>query len=149
MNRQIRNLQSEIRNGTRVDKAELKGRTKRFALRVIRLVESLPKGRSAKVIGHQLLRSGTSVAANYRVACRAKSTADFISKMGTVEEEADESLYWMELLSEAWIVKAEKLASLMKEADELLAIAVASLNTAKKRKKEKWQSLNSKMRIPK
>ena len=81
---------------------ELKARTKQFALRVIRLVESLPRGRTADVIGKQLLRSGTSVGANYRAACRAKSTADFISKMGTVEEEADESLYWMELLIEAY-----------------------------------------------
>jgi len=101
---------------------ELKARTKQFTLRVIRLVESLPRGRTADVIGRQLLRSGTSVGANYRAACRAKSTADFISKMGTVEEESDESLYWMELLIEAKIVESDKLESLMKEADELLAI---------------------------
>jgi four helix bundle protein len=71
----------------------LKSRTKAFALRIIRLVEALPKGRTADVIGKQLLRSGTSVGANYRAACRAKSTADFIAKMGTVEEEADESIF--------------------------------------------------------
>ena len=116
-----------------MDKEALKRRTKQFALRVIRLTESLPKGRTAEVIGRQLLRSGTSVGANYRAACRAKSTADFISKMGTVEEEADESLYWMELLVEAGTVKAEQLEALMKEADELLAITVASINTAKRR----------------
>ena len=114
-------------------KEEMKRRTKQFGLRVIRLVASLPKGRTAEVIGWQLLRSGTSVGANYRAACRAKSTADFISKMGTVEEEADESLYWMELLVEARIVKLEALEPLMKEADELLAITVASINTAKRR----------------
>ncbi|MBI3764615.1 MAG: four helix bundle protein, partial [Chloroflexi bacterium] len=74
-----------------MDKDEMKRRTKQFALRVIRLVESLPNGRTAEVIGRQLLRSGTSVGANYRAACRAKSTADFVAKMGTVEEEADES----------------------------------------------------------
>jgi len=119
--------------GEVMDKEEMKCRTKQFALRVIRLVESLPKGRTAAVIGRQLLRSGTSVGANYRAACRAKSTADFISKMGTVEEEADESLYWMELLVEAGIVKSEKLDALMKEADELVAITVASINTARKR----------------
>ena len=113
---------------------DLKQRTKKFALRVIRLVESLPKGRTADVLGRQLLRSGTSVGANYRAACRAKSPADFISKMGTVEEEADESLFWMELLIEGGIVKSGKLESLMKEADELLAITVSSINTARKKR---------------
>ncbi len=115
----------------------MKRRTKQFALRVIRLIESLPRGRTAEVLGKQLLRSGTSVGANYRAACRAKSTADFISKMGTVEEEADESLYWMELLVEAGLVKSELLAPLMKEADELVAITVASINTAKRRSSRK------------
>jgi four helix bundle protein len=114
-------------------KEEMKHRTKQFALRVIRLVESLPRGQAAAVIGRQLLRAGTSVGANYRAACRAKSTADFISKMGTVEEEADESPYWMELLVEDGIVPSEKLEVLMKEADELVAITVASINTAKRR----------------
>ena len=120
-----------------MDKEEMKRRTKQFALRVIRLVESLPRGRTADVIGGQLLRSGTSVGANYRAACRAKSAADFISKMGTVEEEADESLYWMELLVEAGIVLSEKLDALMKEADELVAITVASINTAKRRSQKR------------
>ena len=87
------------------------------------------------MLGRQLLRSATSVGANYRAACRAKSTADFISKMGTVEEEADESLYWMELLVEARIVRLDTLESLMKEADELVAITVASIKTAKRRGK--------------
>ena len=105
-----------------MDPEEMKRRTKQFALRVIRLVESLAKEQTAQVIGRQLLRSATSVAANYRAACRAKSTADFISKMGTVEEEADESLFWMELLVETGITKREKLELLMKEADELVAI---------------------------
>jgi len=86
------------------------------------------------VIGKQLLRSATSVGANYRAACRAKSNADFISKMGTVEEEADECLYWMELLAEAKLVQPEKLQPLMAEADELVAITVSSINTAKARK---------------
>jgi four helix bundle protein len=120
-----------------MNQEEMKRRTKQFALRVIRLVESLPKGRTADVLGRQLLRSGTSVGANYRAACRARSTADFISKMCIVEEEADESLFWMELLIESGIVKIEKLESLMKEADELLAITVASINTAKKRNRKK------------
>jgi len=109
-------------------------RTKEFALRVIRLTEALPKTQTAQVIGRQLLRSATSVAANYRAACRAKSTVDFISKMGTVEEEADESLFWMELLVEAGIVRPERLERLLEEADEFVAITVASINTAKRRK---------------
>ena len=130
---EIRNQKSEMDEAV-IDKEELKRRTKQFALRVVRLVEALPRGRTADVLGRQLLRSGTSVGANYRAACRAKSTADFISKMGTVEEEADESLYWMELLIEAGIVKADLLESLMKEGDELLAITVSSINTARKHK---------------
>lgn len=116
-----------------MDKEAMKRRTRQFALRVIRLVESLPRARTAEVLGRQLLRSATSVGANYRAACRAKSTADFISKMGTVEEEADELLYWMELLVEAGNVKSEKMDALIKEADELVATTVASINTAKRR----------------
>jgi four helix bundle protein len=110
---------------------DLTQRTRKFALRVIRLVEALPKTRTAEVIGKQLLRAGTSVGANYRAACRAKSTRDFIYKMGLVEEEADESLYWMELLLEAGLVKLERLQPLMVEADELIAITVASIKTAR------------------
>ena len=117
-----------------MDKEELKGRTKQFALRVIRLVEALPRGKTADVLGRQLLRSGTSAGANYRVACRAKSTTDFIAKMGIVEEETDESVYWMELLVEAGITKAELLEALMKEGNEILAISVDSIITARKRK---------------
>ena len=99
---------------------------------MIRLVESLPKGRTADVIGRQLLRSGVSVGANYRSACRAKSPADFIAKMGIVEEEADESLFWMEMLIGAKIVKADSLDPPMKEGGELVAIAVASIITARR-----------------
>ncbi|MCF8131206.1 MAG: four helix bundle protein [Deltaproteobacteria bacterium] len=114
---------------------DLKQRTKAFALRIIRLVESLPKLQTSFILGRQLLRSGTSVGANYRAACRAKSAPDFISKMGTVEEEADESLFWMELLIEAGIVESKKLEALMKEADEIIAITVSSINTARKKNK--------------
>ena len=117
-----------------MNKDDMKYRTRQFALRVIRLVESLPKGRTENVLGKQLLRSCTSVGANYRAACRAKSTADFIYKMVIVEEETDESLYWMELLIEATIIESKKLEPLMKEANELLAITVASIKTAKKNK---------------
>ncbi|MBU4446867.1 MAG: four helix bundle protein [Candidatus Marinimicrobia bacterium] len=113
-------------------KDEIKKRTKKFALRIIKLVESLPKGKITDVIGRQLLRAGTSVGANYRAACRGRSKADFISKLGIVEEEADESIYWMELLIEGKIIKYAQLESLLKEADEILAITVSSINTARK-----------------
>ena len=112
---------------------DLKLRTKRFALDVIQFVESLPSGETSRVLGRQLLRSGTSVGANYRAAKRAKSTADFISKMGTVEEEADESAYWLELLMDSGKVKPVQAQPLVREANELLAIAVASINTAKRK----------------
>jgi four helix bundle protein len=111
---------------------ELKMRTKQFALRIIKLVEALPRTRTSDVIGKQVLRSGTSVGANYRAACRAKSRADFISKMGTVEEECDESGFWMELLAESGQVKPSRLTNLMSEADELLSIMVASSKTARR-----------------
>jgi len=113
---------------------DLKERTKSFALRIIGLVDSLPTGRTAEVIGRQLLRSGTSVGANYRAACRAKSVADFIAKMGIVEEEADECIYWMELLIEAKILPLARLQPLMAEADELVAITVSSIKTARANK---------------
>ncbi len=116
-----------------MDKEELKRRTKRFAVKVIRLVQTLPRGTAAYVIGKQLIRSATSVGANYRAACRAKSTADFVSKMGTVEEETDESLYWMELLVETGLVEQQRLSDLMSEADELLSIVVSSIKTARRR----------------
>ena len=120
--------------GKDMNQEEMKQRTKLFALGIIQLVESLPKERTTEVLGRQLLRSGTSVGSNYRSACRAKSIADFISKMGIVEEEADESLYWMELLIEVGIEVNMKMEALMKEASELLAITVASIKTARKNK---------------
>ena len=113
----------------------LRERTKAFALRVIRLVESLPRSRTADLIGKQLLRSGMSVGANYRAACRARSPADFIAKMGIVEEECDETLYWMELLIESRLAEHSLLVELMKEADELVAIAVTSIKTARASKR--------------
>ena len=114
-------------------KDELRVRTKTFALRSIRLAEALPDNGVGRVIKGQLLRCGTSVGANYRAAKRAKSTADFISKMGTVEEEADESMYWMELIVEASLMKEDQVAALYQEADEILAMVVASIKTARKR----------------
>ena len=109
---------------------ELKRRTKAFALRIIRLVESLPPGTVANIIGRQLGKSGTSVGANYRAACRAKSQADFIAKMGIVEEEADESIYWMELSMESGLMQVERIKDLKDEAGQLVAIFVSSINTA-------------------
>ena len=111
---------------------DLKKRTKQFALRVIRMVEALPRNRISDVLGRQGLRSGTSVGANYRAACRAKSRADFISKMGTVEEECDETLFGMELIAENGQVKPARLTNWMKEANELLSIVVASAQTARR-----------------
>ncbi|MGZ3380501.1 MAG: four helix bundle protein [Isosphaeraceae bacterium] len=98
---------------------------------MIRLVESLPRTSTGNVIGRQLLRCGTSVGANYRAACRARSSAEFCSKMGIVEEEADESIYWMELLVDANLVAPELMANLINEANELVAIVVASIKTAR------------------
>jgi four helix bundle protein len=110
----------------------LKKRTKQFALDIIKFVETLPSDKTCAVLGRQLLRSGTSVGANYRAACRAKSPADFIFKMGIVEEETDESCFWIELLLEAEITSGEKAVALLKESNELVAISVASIRTAKK-----------------
>ena len=110
---------------------ELKTRTKKFGIDVIRLVEDLPASKTGNVIGNQLLRAGTSVGANYRAACRGRSTRDFVSKIGIVIEEADESLYWMEVLLELGIVPKELLLPLMKEANELIAIFTASSKTAR------------------
>jgi four helix bundle protein len=110
----------------------LKQRTKNFALEVIKLTERLPKDETSRVLGGQLIRSATSAAANYRAACRAKSNADFVSKLGTVEEEADESGFWLELLVETKKLIPALGAPLLQEASELTAITIASINTARK-----------------
>lgn len=115
-----------------LERAEvLKDRTKQFAIRIVAGVRSLPASREGHVIGNQLLRSGTAVAANYRAVCRARSRAEFISKLSIVVEEADETVFWLELLSDTKVVPKGKLALLLKEANELLAICAASLRTAK------------------
>src|ERR1700722_4192104 len=114
----------------------LKLRTKKFGLDVIALAEKLPRDRTCDVLGRQLLRSATSVGANYRAACRARSSADFISKMGIVEEEADESGYWMEMLHDSGKVRADQIKALMQEANELVAIMVSSIITARKSPKK-------------
>lgn len=112
---------------------DLKKRTKAFALAVLSFFETLSSGVAIQVLGKQLIRSGTSVGANYRSACRAKSTADFISKMKTVEEEADESQYWLELIAESGFVSREKITSLHQEAGEIVAIIVSSIQTARQK----------------
>ncbi len=114
---------------------ELKRRTKAFALRIINLVETFPNSFLGRHVGGQLIRSGTSVAANYRAACRARSNADFIAKMGIVEEEADESAFWIEFAVDTRMTKAELVSDLQDEANQLIAIFVASINTARGRKR--------------
>jgi four helix bundle protein len=111
---------------------DFKQRTKTFALRVIKLVDKLPDCRSADVLGKQLLRSGTSVAMNYRAACRGRSPAEFRSKLGIVEEEADESSGWIELLAESGLVKPKLVQDLLTEASEITSIVVASIRTSRK-----------------
>jgi four helix bundle protein len=131
--KQMRSAECGIRNeGGRGE--NLKERTKQFALQIIKFVERLPKTNTTRVIGGQLVKSGTSVGANYRAACRARSTADFISKMGIVEEEADESHYWLELLVAAGLVSFEEALPLMDEANQLLSTSVSSIKTARRRK---------------
>jgi len=115
-------------------KEELKNRTKQFALMIIKLVDELPNTKAGNTIGNQIIRSGTSVAANYRAACRSRSNADFISKITIVEEECDESLFWLELIADSNLLKKERLSDLMKEADELTAIFTASGKTARQAK---------------
>ena len=116
------------------DPTDLRNRTKMYALRIIRLFQTLPKSGEAQVIGKQILRSGTSVGAQYREACRAKSPADFINKMEGSLQELDETGYWLELLAESGIMPTDQLADLQKENNELTAIFVASVITAKKNK---------------
>src|SRR5579864_1445503 len=108
-----------------------KDRTKRFALRVIQLCRALQRSQETSIISRQLLRSATSVGANYRAVCRARSTADFVSKLGIVLEEADETLFWIELLVESGAAHPDRIASVRTEANELVSIFVASLRTAK------------------
>lgn len=111
---------------------QLKLRTKKFAIEVIRLVRGLPNRPEAWVIGKHLLRSGTSVAANYRAACRARSRAEFLAKIGIVVEEADETVFWLELLSEAEVIRREPLIPIVSEANELVSIFSAAQLTVKR-----------------
>jgi len=130
MNAEVRSQNAEVTAPELVGN-DLRERTKTFALRIVRLYRSLPRKTEARTLGNQLLRSGTSVGANYRAACRSRSRNEFIAKIGIVLEEADETVYWLELLKDAGIIRAEKLGALIKEANELTAIFVASLRTAR------------------
>ena len=116
-----------------MDENLFKRRTKQLALQIIRLVDALPKNRIADVLGRQLLRSGTSIGANYRAACRGKSIADVIAKLRTVEEEADESVYWIELLVDSGLIAEAQVSELLKETNEILVMTVASIRTLQKR----------------
>lgn len=115
-----------------MNEAQMKKRTKDFAKGVIQLCRELPDNREGRLIGNQLFRSGTSVAANYRATCRAKSKSDFIAKLSIVEEEADETLFWMELLCEMNILRSTLLENLLREGTEILAIIVSSIKTSRK-----------------
>jgi four helix bundle protein len=117
-----------------MDEKTFKTRTKKLAVAIIKEVEKLPHSRAAAVIGKQLVRSGTSIGANYRAACRAKSTADMINKMKIVEEESDETEYWLELLVEAGLVPESQIAPIYKEADEILSMTIASIKTLRNRR---------------
>ncbi len=117
-----------------MDQTELKARTKKFALRILKLTAALPRVEEAKVIRNQLARSGTSVGANYRASCRARSRAEFISKLGVVIEEADESCFWMEMIIEGEFLPAKNVEALLQEANEITAIMTASRKTAEENK---------------
>ena len=127
--------QSIYRINREMTQDELKKRTKKFALRVISLVETFPNTFLGRHVGGQLTRSSTSVAANYRSACRARSKADFVAKMGIVEEEADESAFWIEFSVDAKMVEGHLVADLLDEANQLVSIFVSSINTARGRKR--------------
>jgi len=115
----------------------MKGRTKEFAKRIIEFCRTLPNNREGRLIGNQLFESGTSVAANYRAACRGRSRADFIAKLGIVEEEADETPFWLEIIDEMEIGDTGVVPSLMEECDEIIAIMVSSIKTARQEKKSR------------
>lgn len=122
-----------------MDEDALKKRTKQYALRTMRLVRSLPNNPEGWVIGKQLLRSGTSVGANYRAVCRARSAAEFIAKLGVVIEEADESAFWLELIIEGDILRKELVKPLLRETNEITAIMVAPSNTMRDGNKQSQQ----------
>ena len=127
----VENPSSKIEN--EMTEADLKRRTKQFALRSMKLVEALPRTLSGKTVGSQLIRSATAVGANYRSACRGRSPRDFVAKLAIVEEEADESAYWLELIVESGLMPKSRVEALLQEADELVRIIAASRRSAQKR----------------
>jgi len=136
---QVRNAEFGMRNGP----GELRKRTKQFALDIIRFTQILGDRGPESVLGRQLLRAGTSVGANYRAACRAKSRADFIAKMGTVEEEADECGFWLDLLNESQLANGPQVKQLMKESSEITAMVVASIRSARTSKEKEYSALRT------
>ncbi len=117
-----------------MDEKTFKSRTKKLAVAIIKQVDKLPRSLAADVIAKQIIRSGTSVGANYRAACRAKSTPDMINKLKIVEEESDETEYWLELLTEAGLVSQDQISGIYKETDEILSMTIASIKTLRTRK---------------
>ena len=120
-----------------MSKSELLTRTKAFSLRILKLVDHLPRSTSGRAIGNQLVRSGTSIGANYRAACRSRSGAEFTAKLGVVAEEADETVYWLELVRDGNLLPANKLTELLQEADELTAIFTSSRRTSSRNQTSK------------
>ncbi len=116
-----------------MDKFELQNRTKRLAINIIKLTKTFPGSQEAKIITYQIIKSSTSIASNYRASCRAKSDKDFIAKLQIVEEESDETAFWLEMIEELQLAKSDEIITLRKEANELLAIFVTSITTVKKR----------------
>lgn len=117
-----------------MDENTFKARTKKLAVAIVKQMEQLPRSRAADVIAKQVIRSGTSIGANYRAACRAKSAPDMINKLKIVEEESDETAYWLEILVEANLISQEQISAIYKETNEILAMTVASLKTLRNRK---------------
>lgn len=115
-----------------MDQDEMRSRLQDFSIRIIKLCRALPNDREGRLIGNQLFRCGTSVGANYRAACRARSKAEFAAKLGIVEEECDETLYWLEIITNLKKIKAKRLEALLKEGNEILAMTIASIKTAKR-----------------
>ena len=126
-------MRIEVLTSPTMTEKDLLQRTNQFALRIMKLVDALPRTTSGRAIAGQLIRSGTSVSANYRAACRGRSKAEFIAKLGIVEEEADESAHWMELIIEGGLLRQSRVRELHKEAGEITAIMSASKKTARAR----------------
>lgn len=127
-------LDDDLQKENNVDEKTFKARTKKLAVTIIKEVNKLPRSLAADVIARQLMRSGTSIGANYRAACRAKSTPDMINKLKIVEEESDETGYWLELLVESGLAQHEQISDIYKENNEILAMTVASIKTLRNRK---------------